>query len=100
MQKHRLSEKISFHTPGHKGRLAELSPDFELTGAMDLTELPGLDDLSQPDGPLLALAKTASAIYQSDQTLLSVNGATLAIMAAIISVGHAQRRARRYPRAS
>lgn len=91
MQKHRLSEKISFHTPGHKGRLAELSPDFELTGAMDLTELPGLDDLSQPDGPLLALAKTASAIYQSDQTLLSVNGATLAIMAAIISVGHAQK---------
>lgn len=91
MQKHRHSEKISFHTPGHKGRLAELSPDFELTGAMDLTELPGLDDLSQPDGPLLALAQTASAIYQSDQTLLSVNGATMAIMAAIIGVGQAQK---------
>jgi len=91
MQKHRNNEKVSFHTPGHKGRLAELSPEFDLTAQMDLTELPGLDDLSQPEGPLLALAQRASTLYKSAHTLLSVNGATLAIMAAIVSVGHMQK---------
>lgn len=76
-------EKASFHTPGHKGRLV-LENDGAVFAA-DLTELPGLDELSRATGVLALLQERISAIWKSRQSLISVNGASAALTAAIMS---------------
>lgn len=103
MERHTNFEKVSFHTPGHKGRLnqifdeangingakgangaAEKSGEW-LAAVNDLTELPGLDELAHPQGVLLDIEQLASTVWQSEETFLSVNGASAALMAAILA---------------
>ncbi|MBX9939919.1 MAG: aminotransferase class I/II-fold pyridoxal phosphate-dependent enzyme [Candidatus Obscuribacterales bacterium] len=83
MRRHLDLEAASFHTPGHKGRLSTLSPDMPLNAAFDLTELPGLDELSDPAGPIARIEASAAQIYGAAASFLSVQGATGAIMAAV-----------------
>jgi len=83
MRRHLELEAASFHTPGHKGRLSVLSPDLPLNAAFDLTELPGLDELSDPAGPLAKLEEAAAKLYGAAASFISVQGATGAIMAAV-----------------
>ncbi len=86
MERHINFEKASFHTPGHKGRIDELfSSAAWLNPARDLTELPGLDELSQPSGVISDIEHTCSNIWGSSSTYLSVNGASAALMAAILA---------------
>ena len=86
MERHINFEKASFHTPGHKGRLDELfASGAWLNAHSDLTELPGLDELSQPQGVLSDIEQTCSRIWDSSSTYLSVNGASAALMAAILA---------------
>jgi arginine/lysine/ornithine decarboxylase len=86
MERHINFEKASFHTPGHKGRLDELfASGTWLNAPSDLTELPGLDELSQPQGVLSDIEQTCSKIWGSSSTYLSVNGASAALMAAILA---------------
>lgn len=86
MERHINFEKASFHTPGHKGRLDELFASGAWLNALsDLTELPGLDELSQPQGVLSDIEHTCSKIWGSAATYLSVNGASAALMAAILA---------------
>ncbi|MDX1986742.1 MAG: aminotransferase class I/II-fold pyridoxal phosphate-dependent enzyme [Candidatus Obscuribacter sp.] len=85
VSEHIKRERASFHTPGHKGRLSELSPSLSLCARGDLTELPGLDDFSNPQGVLRRLEERAAAIFGSGESLLSLGGASTAIMAAIHS---------------
>ncbi|NLI91707.1 MAG: amino acid decarboxylase [Peptococcaceae bacterium] len=69
-----LKNMCSFHTPGHKGRkdlLASLIfPDF------DLTELPELDMLHNPQGVIAEAQMRAAFIYGAEDTFFLVNGAT------------------------
>ncbi len=64
----------SFHTPGHKTRKDLLSsivfPDY------DLTELPGLDMLHNPQGIIADAQKQAALAYGAEETFFLVNGAT------------------------
>lgn len=64
----------SFHTPGHKGREDILSslvfPDY------DLTELPGLDILHNPQGIIAEAQREAAKAYGAEETFFLVNGAT------------------------
>lgn len=85
VSEHIKNERASFHTPGHKGRLSELSPSLSLCARGDLTELPGLDDFSNPQGVLRRIEERAAAIFGSGESLLSLGGASTAIMAAIHS---------------
>jgi len=64
----------SFHTPGHKGRRDLLAP--VVFPAYDLTELPGLDMLHNPQGVLAEVQKKAAALYKAEETFFLVNGAT------------------------
>jgi arginine decarboxylase len=78
-----LAEKASFHTPGHKGRL---TLDIEETAfAADLTELPGLDELANASGVLFDLQQAIASIWQARKSLISVNGASAALVAAILA---------------
>ncbi|MBX9686580.1 MAG: aminotransferase class I/II-fold pyridoxal phosphate-dependent enzyme [Candidatus Obscuribacterales bacterium] len=83
VKKHLLKEKASFHTPGHKGRLF-LDIESNLFSA-DLTELPGLDELSAGHGVLRELEERASKIWSARRSFISVNGASAALAAAIMS---------------
>jgi lysine decarboxylase len=82
--RHIEKERVSFHTPGHKGRLR-----FEGLGdyvSLDLTELPGLDDLSNPKGVLQDLEERAAAVWGARSSILSVNGASGGLIAALITL--------------
>lgn len=84
---HLDNEKVSFHTPGHKGRfhLPKLFNGLETPFAADLTELPGLDQLSEAESVLKDLQDRLAALFSARETYLSVNGASAALAAAIMS---------------
>jgi arginine/lysine/ornithine decarboxylase len=67
--------------PGHKKR-ASAAADF-MSLANDVTELPGLDDLTYPSGVLAALEARAASIWQAAESIISVNGSSAGVMAAI-----------------
>ena len=83
-------EVASFHTPGHKG----ISPfeGAEKAWQLDITELPGLDELSNPSGLLKSLEKSASRVWGSRTSLISVNGASAALSAAILACANRGKR--------
>ena len=82
------SENLPLHVPGHhQGRDLPgiLSEWLGACSKLDLTELPGLDNLHHPDGCILASQKLAASHYGSKNCFYSVNGSTAGVMAAIAS---------------
>lgn len=75
----RASTRRRLHMPGHFGREPRAA-DF-LTWANDLTETEGLDNLAQPSGVLRDLADRLARSYGARRVWLSVQGATLPVMA-------------------
>lgn len=74
---------LPFHMPGHK-RNRILSPYLDaLSAGLDVTELPGLDDLHAPEGLLRdAMARTAR-LCGSKTAFFLINGSTAGILAGI-----------------
>lgn len=71
-----------FHMPGHKR-----NTDFGIIGAdIDITEIEGFDNLHNAEDILLELEERASKIFGSKKSILSVNGSTCCILAAISAV--------------
>ena len=74
------SGTVPFHTPGHKQgvgmhpRLREFIGDGVLS--IDLTQIRGLDDLNQPEGPILEAMRLAGQAYGADHSYFLVNGST------------------------
>jgi arginine/lysine/ornithine decarboxylase len=86
----RAAARRRLHMPGHFGR-SPAGGDF-LTWAADLTETEGLDNLGQPEGVLRGLAERMARLYGAGQAWLSVQGATLAVMAGTLGwVGRQKR---------
>jgi arginine/lysine/ornithine decarboxylase len=83
VKRHLAGEKASFHTPGHKGRLALDIGASPL--AADLTELPGLDELACAGGVLQALQARIASVAGARASFISVNGASAAITAAVLA---------------
>lgn len=81
------SEPVRFHMPGHKGHNVpgnnRALPDEVI--ARDVTELPGLDDLHSPQGPIAELEARLASAYDCRASFLSVQGSTLGIHAAVMS---------------
>ena len=80
------------HMPGHKGAAI-----FQKTGhgrlleylaEVDITEIPGADDLfnPDPDGPIGAMMAWYAALYKVKKSYLMVNGASGGLLAAILAV--------------
>ncbi|MDR1559035.1 MAG: PLP-dependent transferase [Clostridiales bacterium] len=69
-----------FHMPGHKRNPSMTPPD--LLG-LDMTEIPGLDNLRHADGVIRFAQERVADIYGADTCLFSVNGASAGIIAAI-----------------
>ncbi|HCX64345.1 MAG TPA: hypothetical protein DHN33_03945 [Eubacteriaceae bacterium] len=71
---------ISFHMPGHKGR----SPFAGDLADFDTTELDGTDNLADPKKEIQSIEREISKTIGSQQTMISVNGASAALMACLL----------------
>lgn len=87
--RHSQVSKIPLHVPGHK-QGALMPDDFASWlghGAkLDVTELPGLDNLQNPEGCIQESQQLTADYYGSDACFYSVNGSTACVMAAIMAI--------------
>ncbi|HEX7056167.1 MAG TPA: aminotransferase class I/II-fold pyridoxal phosphate-dependent enzyme [Bacilli bacterium] len=87
---HLKGNPTSFHVPGHKSvppaENADSAVFFRGALALDLTELPGLDDLHHPQGAILEAEKLAAACFGADETHFLVGGSTSGNLALILAV--------------
>ncbi|HHX12520.1 MAG TPA: aminotransferase class I/II-fold pyridoxal phosphate-dependent enzyme [Clostridiales bacterium] len=69
------------HMPGHKRNKALLSMinPYEI----DITEIPGFDNLQEPQGILLELSNRISTLYKAEKSYPLINGSTGGILAGI-----------------
>jgi len=89
--KYARSSPSRFHVPGHGGGKGA-PPDLAaaLGGAvfsMDVTELPGLDDLNSPSGVIARAQELASRAFGADRSFFLANGTTLGLQALLLAVG-------------
>ncbi|XP_052108299.1 uncharacterized protein LOC107458699 isoform X2 [Arachis duranensis] len=79
----------SFHFPGHNRGHAAPDSLIQLIGIRpylhDLPELPELDNLFCPEGPILEAQTEASKLFGSSETWFLVGGTTCGIQAAILA---------------
>lgn len=83
---HVMRAGYPFHVPGHKqGR--GLSPEFaHQMPRFDLTELPGLDNLLAPHGPLREAERLAAAYTGAAACHFTTGGSTSGIIASIMAL--------------
>ncbi|KAK4432719.1 Arginine decarboxylase [Sesamum alatum] len=79
----------SFHFPGHNRGQAAPSSLTQLIGERpflhDLPELPELDNLFAPEGPILEAQKQAAELFGASETWFLVGGSTCGVQAAIMA---------------
>lgn len=83
----RLKDKnpISFHTPGHKGKNTLINWK-EYIPQIDITELPGMDNLHDPRGIIKESQSLAAKTFGAKDTLYSINGTTGGIYIALATI--------------
>lgn len=74
-------DRHRFHMPGHKGYLPEM-----LDASLDITEIPGADNLHAPEGIIRDVQEKIAGIYGSGQSFLLTGGSTAGILASIMSL--------------
>ncbi|HXF35380.1 MAG TPA: hypothetical protein VN603_12485, partial [Candidatus Acidoferrales bacterium] len=71
---------IPFHTPGHKQGIGMERAFRDFVGdnvlSIDLTQIRGLDDLLQPEGPLVEAQDLAAEVFGAEHTYFLINGST------------------------
>jgi len=71
---------IPFHTPGHKQGIGMDQAFREFVGdniaSIDLTPMPGIDDLLQPTDSILEAQQLAAEAYGAQRTYFLINGST------------------------
>ena len=83
LRAHHEAGYLSLHMPGHK-EAAGLAPYLAALGAeLDITELPGFDDLHDAEGILKESMDRAARLWHSRASLFQVNGSTGALLAAV-----------------
>ena len=83
LQNYAAQGAYPFHMPGHKRNPAFLPPSL---ATMDVTEIPGTDNLHQPDGLILQLQERLACLFGAEQSFLMVNGSTGGNLAAITAL--------------
>lgn len=78
----KFNKQIQFHMPGHlRGRGFE---NFEITPAMDVTELPETDDLHSPSGVILRSEEYAARVFGAKKAYYMVNGSTGGVLSMVL----------------
>ncbi len=79
-----INEKnVRLHMPGHKGR--DMEELLKLIPEIDLTEVPGVDNLHNPQSIIKEAEQNAATVFGAKKTFFSVNGTTSGIYASILS---------------
>lgn len=79
------SKSISFHTPGHKGRIALIDWAKHMP-MIDTTEIEGMDNLLEPQGIIQDSQELAAKVYGTRATYYSVNGSTGSIYISLATI--------------
>ncbi|MCR5753247.1 MAG: aminotransferase class I/II-fold pyridoxal phosphate-dependent enzyme, partial [Acetatifactor sp.] len=75
------TDTYPYHMPGHKRRIfGEMPLDI---ARLDITEIPGFDNLHHPEDILKKMMQRAAKLYGADETFYLVNGSTSGILSAI-----------------
>ncbi|WP_163969236.1 aminotransferase class I/II-fold pyridoxal phosphate-dependent enzyme [Oceanobacillus halotolerans] len=88
MNQFQQQQPISFHVPGHKnGNILPSAAKqmYENILSLDVTELPGLDDLHAPQGVIAEAESLAASYFRTDHTFFLVNGTTAGNLAMILA---------------
>ncbi|KEO81441.1 aminotransferase class I/II-fold pyridoxal phosphate-dependent enzyme [Tumebacillus flagellatus] len=78
----------SYHVPGHKmgrGLHGALGAWLTHAGRLDLTEIPGLDDLHAPEAAIREAQSLAAHAFGAEETYFLVNGSTAGNLAMILT---------------
>ena len=80
------SDPLPFHMPGHK--LGKGIPDefLERIEKLDLTEIPGTDNLHMPSGAIMEAQELAARAFGARKTFFLVNGSTVGLHAVIAAM--------------
>lgn len=85
------SDPVRMHVPGHGGGRGAPRDFFEVTGPgifnIDVTELPGLDDLNHPVGVIAQAQDLAAQAFGAVRSFFLVNGTTQGLHALIMAAG-------------
>lgn len=86
VMKYSMSNPGVFHMPGHK--LGRGIPKRLLSNLamLDVTEIPGTDNLHAPEGAIREAQELAAKAFGADHTFFLVNGSTCGIHAAIMTI--------------
>jgi len=82
-------ENTYFHMPGHKGgnvfkKIGFDAFDFDLL-KMDVTEVPGIDNLHSPEAAILEAQELAAEAFGADYSFFLINGTTGGIYSMILA---------------
>jgi arginine/lysine/ornithine decarboxylase len=85
---YRSMGRVWLHVPGHGGGLglpAEIVDFMAGVAEIDLTELPGLDDLHCAVGAIAAAQSLAAEVWHADETFFLVNGGSSGVLAMVLA---------------
>ncbi|HHW47801.1 MAG TPA: aminotransferase class I/II-fold pyridoxal phosphate-dependent enzyme [Clostridiaceae bacterium] len=86
VRKYAASKPVPFHMPGHKlGRGLPDDVGRELL-SLDVTEIPGMDNLHAPEGVIREAQELAAKAFGADKTYFLVNGSSSGIHAMIMAL--------------
>lgn len=85
LQKHIAEGLFPFHVPGHKAGKGLPTAYLHSLISYDLTELPGLDNLYDPSGPIARAQDLAAQLFGVSATLFTTNGSTAGLIAAVLA---------------
>lgn len=77
---------MPYHMPGHKEGKIISRKYIENIAKIDVTEIPGTDNLHDPHGPILEAERLAAKAFGAKSSFFLVNGTTCGIYAAMSSV--------------
>ena len=87
--KHAAKDPVSFHMPGHKGseifRKYGFGDVLDNIVDMDVTEIPGADNLFQTEGIIKSVQDRYARLYDVKHSYLQINGSSGGIIAAILA---------------
>jgi len=85
MQQYAAENNLRLHMPGHVGGRG-LPEQFRELARLDLTEVPGLDDLHAPVGAIARARELLAVAYGAGESFFLVNGASSGIHALFLSL--------------
>ncbi|MCR4690583.1 MAG: aminotransferase class I/II-fold pyridoxal phosphate-dependent enzyme [Lachnospiraceae bacterium] len=85
LQKLAEGNRYPFHMPGHKRMLPGNCSFFDEIAKIDITEIPGFDDLHHPEEILKAEQERAAALFGAKKSYFLVGGSSVGNLAAICS---------------